>query len=119
MPIIRQTMRNVILKEKDWKMVVVAPNTHFHFPIAMVRVIVPGAMSEDKVFIPLEGIFKEFPADKFEFVLGAAEGLDPKGKVVSVSLNNGGAKREIGYDALIIATGAAARDDGEDSREAP
>lgn len=109
-PVIRQIMRTTVLTRKDLKMIVVAPNTHFHWPIAMPRVVVPGQMADDKVMFPLEPIFREYPADKFEFVLGKASALDPSGNIVTVALNTGDS-RAIAYDTLVIATGASARDD--------
>ncbi|KAF7557501.1 hypothetical protein G7046_g6026 [Stylonectria norvegica] len=109
-PLIRQTMVNSVLKRDDLKLVVVAPNSHFHWPIAMPRVVIPGQMADDKVLVPLEPIFKEYPASKFEFVQGKASSLDPSSKLVVVALNSGGSQ-SVKYDVLIIATGARARDD--------
>ncbi|KAH0493781.1 hypothetical protein TgHK011_000432 [Trichoderma gracile] len=108
-PLIRQTMRNVVLKDKEYNLIVVAPTTHFHWPIAMPRVIVPGQLSEDKAMIDLRPIFKEYPSDQFEFVLGAASALDPTGNTVSVSLNDGGS-RTINYHTLVVATGTSSKD---------
>ncbi|PNY24106.1 Apoptosis-inducing factor 2 [Tolypocladium capitatum] len=109
-PLIRQIMRSTVLTRKGLKMIVVAPNTHFHWPIAMPRVVVPGQMADDKVMFPLEPIFREYPADKFEFVLGRASELDPSANLVTVALNAGDS-RAISYDTLVIATGASAKDD--------
>lgn len=103
-PIIRQTMRNVVLPSSDYKLVVVAPNTHFHWPLAMPRVVVPDQMPMDKAITPLEGHFKQYPKDKFEHILDTASALDPSAKTVTV----GG--RTLGYDYLIVATGSSARD---------
>lgn len=108
-PTIRQTMRNVVLKNKDYNMIVVAPNTHFLWPIAMPRVIVPGQMSEDKVMVPLEAHFNEYPAEVFQFVLGKAINLDPEGNIVTVQVSSG-ESRDISYDTLVVATGASSRD---------
>lgn len=109
-PLIRQIMRNIVLKSKDYKMIVVAPTTHFHWPIAMPRVVVPGEMPDEKIMYPLEPTFKEYPASKFEFVLGSASELDPEGNVVTVALNDGGS-RSISYDTVFIATGSSANDE--------
>lgn len=109
-PAIRQIMRTVVLPSKEYKMIVVSPNTHFHWPLAMPRVVVPGAMDEDKVLLPLDPTFKEYPADKFEFVLGTANNLDPNGNVVSVALNSG-SSRSISYDTLIVSTGSSAKEE--------
>ncbi|UKZ83589.1 hypothetical protein TrVFT333_011398 [Trichoderma virens FT-333] len=108
-PLIRQTMRNVVLKEKDYNMVVVAPNTHFHWPIAMPRVIVPGQLPDDKAMIDLRPFFNEYPTDKFEFVQGTASALDPASNTVDVLLSSG-ASRTINYHTLVVATGTSSKD---------
>lgn len=105
LPIIRQTMRQVVLKSKDYNLVVVSPNTHMLFPIAMPRAIVPGQLSEDKYMVPLSKQFAQYPKDKFEHILGAADSLDPDAKIVKV------AGREVKYDTLIVATGATYKED--------
>ncbi|KAL7925275.1 hypothetical protein ACQKWADRAFT_283521 [Trichoderma austrokoningii] len=109
-PLIRQTMRNVVLKEKDYKMIVVAPNTHFHWPIAMPRVIVPGQLADDKAMIDLRPFFKEYPEDKFEFVLGTASAMDPASNTVTVDASEGGSSRTINYHTLVVATGSSSPD---------
>ncbi|CAM1508435.1 Fc.00g052830.m01.CDS01 [Cosmosporella sp. VM-42] len=109
-PLIRQTMVNTVLKRDGLKLIVVAPNTHFQWPIAMPRVVVPGQIADDKVLIPIEPGFAEYPASKFEFVKGKASSLDPGSKLVTVALNSG-STQSISYDTLIIATGARARED--------
>jgi NADH dehydrogenase FAD-containing subunit len=108
-PLIRQTMRNVVLKEKDYNMIVVAPNTHFHWPIAMPRVIVPGQLADDKAMIDLRPFFKDYPEDKFEFVIGTASAMDPASNTVTVSPTEGGS-RTINYHTIVIATGSSSKD---------
>jgi apoptosis-inducing factor 2 len=107
--IIPQVMKNFVLKQNDYKLVVVAPNTHVHWTIAMPRIIAPGLLPEDKGMVSLEPQFKGYPSSKFEFVLGAAGNLDPAAKVVTVTLNHGGS-RAVSYDTLIIATGTSTAD---------
>lgn len=109
-PLIRQTMVNTVLKRDDFKLIVVSPTAHFHWPIAMPRAIVPGQFEDEKVMFPLEPTFKEYPPSKFEFVQGKASSLDTTSNLVIVSLNAGGTQSVL-YDTLIIATGARARDD--------
>ena len=110
LPVIRQTMRKLVLSSSDYKMVVVAPNTHMLWPVAMPRVVVPGQLSLDKAMGPIDVDFKEYPADKFEHLLGTASTLDPNGKTVTVGLSAGG-ERSVSYDYLVVATGSSARDD--------
>ncbi|KAG9255249.1 uncharacterized protein F5Z01DRAFT_44124 [Emericellopsis atlantica] len=109
MPLIRQTMRNVVLPSDSYKLVVVAPNTHMLFPLAMPRVLVPGAMSEDKVLLPVSSQFSEYPSDKFQFLQGTAESLTPESNQLSVKSVDGN-MTELSYDYLIIATGSSSRD---------
>ncbi|KAJ4145756.1 hypothetical protein LMH87_004592 [Akanthomyces muscarius] len=110
--VIRQTMKSTVLPRHDIKMVVVSPSTHFLWPIAMPRAIVPGQLADDKVLYALQPTFAEYPAGKFEFVLGTASALDPDVKRVQVALGGDeGATRDVAYDVLVIATGAASRDD--------
>ncbi|KAM0204491.1 hypothetical protein ACHAPA_006738 [Fusarium lateritium] len=110
LPVIRQTMVNHVLKRNDLKMVVVAPNTHFLWPIAMPRVVVPGQISDDKVLIPFEPIFSTYPSDKFEWIQGKAVALDTNANVVSCEMNNTAAIREVNYHTLVIATGSRTRE---------
>ncbi|EQK98402.1 hypothetical protein G6O67_002341 [Ophiocordyceps sinensis] len=113
-PLIRQLMRTTVLGRDDLKLVVVAPNTHFYWPIAIPRVMVPGQLADDKVMFPWDAIFGQYPADKFEFVLGKASALDPSAKAVTVALgapDGHGSTRSVTYHTLVIATGATARDD--------
>jgi NADH dehydrogenase FAD-containing subunit len=109
--VIRQTMKSTVLKRNDIKMVVVSPSTHFLWPIAMPRAIVPGQFAGEKFMFPLETTFNEYPADKFEFVLGTASSLDPKTKQITVSVGKDSNRRVIQYDTVVIATGASAKND--------
>ncbi|KAI6782860.1 uncharacterized protein J7T54_002019 [Emericellopsis cladophorae] len=109
MPLIRQTMRNVVLPYDSYKLIVVAPNTHMLFPLAMPRVLVPGAMSEDKVFLPVSSQFSEYPGDKFQFLQGTAESLIPESNQLSVKGVDEN-QTKLSYDYLIVATGSSSRD---------
>jgi NADH dehydrogenase FAD-containing subunit len=118
-------MLNTVLKEKDYKLYVVTPNTHWHLPIAMPRVIVPGQMLEDKALIPLEPIFKQYPVEKFEWLRGSAQTVSTDTNAVTVRLADGSGVT-LEYHTLIVATGARSRDglpwkiveDTEKTREA-
>jgi NADH dehydrogenase FAD-containing subunit len=110
MPIIRQTMINQVLKRNDLKMVVVSPNNHFHWPVAMPRVVVPGQVPDEKALVPLAPTFVDYPSDKFEWIQGKAVALDTNSNLVSVELNDTSAVREVNYHTLIIATGSRTRD---------
>ncbi|CAI6092559.1 unnamed protein product [Clonostachys chloroleuca] len=107
-PVVRQTMVNIVLKDDNFKLVLVAPNTHFHWPISMPRTIVPVQHLEDKTFIPLTPTFSDYPPQKFSFVRGKAVSLDPESNSVTVGLAAGGSL-SVPYHTLIIAIGARAR----------
>lgn len=108
MTTLRQLMKNVVLPSSEYKAILVAPDTHFHWPIAMPRAIVPGQIPTDKVLSPLSARFKDYPASKFEHVIGKASNLDPDGQTVAVELVSGGTK-SVSYDYLVIATGTSAK----------
>lgn len=109
MPVIHQTMKTTILKSKDLKMVVVSPSDYFLWPIAMPRAVVPGQLPDAKVLYELPPAFKNYPADKFEFVLGNATAIDTGRNVANITLNQAGS-REIEYDVLVVATGSSAKE---------
>lgn len=108
-PLIRQIMLKSVLQQDDFRLTVIAPNTHFHWPIAMPRVILPDHWSEHKVMFELYPFFKDYPPERFEFVLGAASSMDLEGKHITVALNRGGVYT-VHYDTLVIATGSTAQD---------
>ena len=109
MPLIRQVMRTMVLPADDLKLVVVCPNTHMHWTLAMVRHVVPGKFRDDDLMIDLKPIFAQYPADKFEWVMGKATALEPSSNIVEVGLNGGG-QRSVPYDVLVAATGSTAAD---------
>jgi NADH dehydrogenase FAD-containing subunit len=91
------------------KVTLVSPNSHLYWNLATTRAIIPGAIEEDKIFHSISDGFKQYSADKFEFILATAEGLDVEGKKVSVSGNNG--PTDLSYDILILATGSRTKED--------
>jgi NADH dehydrogenase FAD-containing subunit len=110
LPLIHQVMRRHALKRDDLKLIMVAPNTHMHWAIAMPRIVVPGQMDDSKVMIELGPLFKQYPPDKFERILGKASGLDANSNTLTVTLNDGGKQRDVKYDYLIVATGSSSSD---------
>ncbi|KAJ6785934.1 hypothetical protein PWT90_01308 [Aphanocladium album] len=112
--VIRLTMRSTVLKRSDVRMVVISPSTHFIWPLAMPRAVLPGQFIDHQFMFELRPILSDYPADKFEFILGTANALDTGSKMITVSLNDGvgevgatAAKRIVAYDAVVIATGAS------------
>jgi NADH dehydrogenase FAD-containing subunit len=108
------------LPKTGLKVVLVSPNSHFLWNVAAPRGIIPGEISEDELFIPIAPTFEKYTADEFEFVLGAAESIEPKRNTVHVRLSScdssniigdgqpgtDGAATSVVYDHLIIATGS-------------
>lgn len=94
----------------DLKVILVSPNTHMYWAFASVRGILPGGLEEDKLMLPIAPGFKKYAADKFEFVLGKAQDLEPSSNSVTVQTNDG-AVRKLEYHTLVIATGSSAREE--------
>lgn len=94
----------------DLKVILVSPNTHMYWAFASVRGILPGGLEEDKLMLPVAPGFNKYSADKFEFVLGKAQDLEPSSNSVTVQTNDG-ATRKLEYHTLVIATGSSARED--------
>jgi NADH dehydrogenase FAD-containing subunit len=82
-----------------FKITIVSPNTHLYWNLAA-PVGAVGLYSNDILFRAIEPGFKQY-GDKFEFVLGTAETLDPQAK--TVTLADG---KTLDYDWLILATGS-------------
>lgn len=94
----------------DLKVILVSPNTHMYWSFASVRGILPGGLEEDKLMLPIAPAFKKYSSDKFEFVLGKAQDLEPASNSVTVQTNEG-AVRKLDYHTLVIATGTSAREE--------
>ncbi|KAF5615863.1 amid-like mitochondrial oxidoreductase [Fusarium sp. NRRL 25303] len=92
-------------KVEGLKVVLVSPNTHHLWNIAVVRGIVPGQLSDDKLFHPIAPGFERYPASAFEFVLGSAILVDvPKGHV---QVQTAETTKNIHYTHLVVATGSS------------
>jgi len=91
------------------KITLVSPNTHLYWNIAATRAIVPGEITDEKLFSSIATGFKQYTADKFEFVVGTAEGLDVENKTVVVSRDS--ERSSLNYDILILATGSRPKEE--------
>lgn len=80
-------------------------NSHFYWNLAAVRAIVPGVLTEDQYARPIAPGFAKYPADAFEFIIGAAETVNPTTKTVKVVVGADASERELSYDYLVVATG--------------
>ncbi|WYZ46358.1 hypothetical protein EsH8_IX_000583 [Colletotrichum jinshuiense] len=90
--------------EEDLRVILVSKTTHFYWNMASVRAIVPGVVTDEQVFQPIEPGFANYPKESFEFVLGTVTGLDVGRKSALVSTSSG--PRSLPYDYLVLATGA-------------
>lgn len=99
-----------LLKQTDKigpiKITLVSPNTHFYWNMASPRGLVPGQITDERLFQPIVAGFKQYPTTQFDFILGSAESLDTNAKEVSIS-----GDRKLKYDFLILATGSRTRGD--------
>ena len=91
------------------KIILVSPNTHHYWNLASARALVPGQIPDDKIFQAIAPGFKQYPADKFEFIVGSAESLDVETKKVTVAGSEG--QKVLDYDILILATGSSTKGD--------
>ncbi|KAK7427253.1 hypothetical protein QQZ08_006189 [Neonectria magnoliae] len=105
LPLAHKLLKYTVPKISGLKVILTSPNSHFFWNVAATRGIIPDEIPNNQLFLPIQPAFAQYSADNFEFVLGAADGIDAAGNTVSISLNEG-SKRSIPYDQLIIATGS-------------
>ncbi|KAM0324090.1 hypothetical protein ACHAQA_008280 [Verticillium albo-atrum] len=107
--IAHRALKNTVPKADNLKVIIVTPNTDHYWNLASTRGIVPGQFGDEALFTPLAPAFAQYPKDSYELVIGTAETLNPDASQVVVRTATG-AERTIAYDALVVATGAHARD---------
>ncbi|CAM1511519.1 Fc.00g090320.m01.CDS01 [Cosmosporella sp. VM-42] len=95
--------------EEGLKVILVSKNSHFYWNLASVRAVIPGIVKDDQILAPIELGLEQYPPENREFILGAATGIDPTSKTVTVSTDSG--DREVTYDYLVLATGANGAND--------
>lgn len=89
------------------KITLVTPNTHHYWNLASPRAILPRDYNEDSLFEDIAQGFSQYPADRFEFVLGTASRLDVSSQIVEVRTSTlGTGESQIKYDFLVLATGS-------------
>lgn len=91
------------------KVILVTPNTHFYWNLGACRALVPGQLKDEKIFQAIAPGFKQYTADRFEFIVGSAESLDVETKKVTITGASG--QSELSYDILILATGSSTKED--------
>ena len=106
LPLAHKLLKHTLPKTKGGlKVVLVSPNSHFYWNVAAVRGVIPGAIPDEQLFLPITPGFAQYAAENFEFVLGRAERLDQEKNIVEATLNDG-THRSLSYDQLVIATGS-------------
>ncbi|KAH7121060.1 hypothetical protein B0J11DRAFT_56015 [Dendryphion nanum] len=99
----------------SYQVVLVSPSEH-----AMCRPACPRALisnnffDQDRLFVSVAEQFSHYPSSSFQFLHGAAIGLDEQSRTVSVQLAKAGnsdglsaGKKVLGFHTLVIATGAS------------
>ena len=108
LPLAHKLLKYTLPKAKDGlKVLLVSPNSHFYWNVAAVRGVIPGAIPDEQLFIPIEPGFAPYSAN-FEFILGKVESLDPETNTIEVARNDG-TRCSLSYDQLVIATGSQIR----------
>lgn len=87
------------------KVIIVSPSSSFYWNLAATRGIIPGAIPDSQLFLPIEPGLARYPKHQWNFVLGKATSIDPDRNGVQILLNDGKG-RVITYDQLVIATGS-------------
>ena len=108
LPLAHKLLKYTLPKLKTLKVILVSPNTHFYWNVAAVRGVIPDAIPDEQLFLPIEPGFARYPTENFEFLLGSANRLKPELNIVDVRSTNGMA-RSVSYDHLVIATGSQIR----------
>ncbi|KAJ4260474.1 hypothetical protein NW762_007215 [Fusarium torreyae] len=105
LPLAHKLLKYTVPKVSDLKVILVSPNSHFFWNVAATRGIIPDAIPDEQLFLPIQPAFDQYPSGNFEFVLGRADKINTETNNVQV-LSSDGVSREIPYDQLIIATGS-------------
>jgi NADH dehydrogenase FAD-containing subunit len=106
LPLAHKLLKYTLPKVKEGlKVYLVSPNSHFYWNIAAVRGVIPGAIPDEQLFLPIEPGFTKFTFENFEFVRGKAESLNTEQSTATVAKNDG-TQISLTYDQLVIATGS-------------
>ncbi|TVY66028.1 Oxidoreductase ptaL [Fusarium oxysporum f. sp. cubense] len=105
LPLAHKLLKHTLPKVPDLKVILASPNSHFFWNVAATRGIIPDAIPDEQLFLPIKPGFNQYPSENFEFLLGKADGVDAESSTVHV-ISNENTRREITYDELVIATGS-------------
>ncbi|KAF4961734.1 hypothetical protein FGADI_97 [Fusarium gaditjirri] len=105
LPLAHKLLKYTLPKVSDLKVILVSPNSHFFWNVAATRGIIPDAIPDEQLFLPIKPGFDQYRSENFEFLLGKADGVDAQSSTVHV-ISNENTRRKITYDELVIATGS-------------
>ncbi|KAJ4195001.1 hypothetical protein NW755_002424 [Fusarium falciforme] len=105
LPLAHKLLKYTAPKVSGLKVILVSPNSHFFWNVAATRGIIPDAIPDDQLFLPIKPAFDQYPSESFEFVLGKADKINPAANSVQISSEEG-IRRDIVYNQLVIATGS-------------
>ncbi|KAF5602047.1 apoptosis-inducing factor 2 [Fusarium pseudoanthophilum] len=105
LPLAHRLLKHTLPKVPDLKVILVSPNSHFFWNVAATRGMIPDAIPDEQLFLPIKPGFDQYPPENFEFLLGKADGVDAESSNVHV-FSNENIRGEIRYDELVIATGS-------------
>ncbi|MCJ1473340.1 hypothetical protein MMC13_001991 [Lambiella insularis] len=109
LPLAHKLLKYTLPKAKDGlKVILISPNSHFYWNVAATRGVIPGAIPDEQLFLPIEHGFSRYSAENFEFVLGKVERLEPERNIVEVAKTDK-TQCALSYDQLVIATGSQIR----------
>lgn len=93
------------LSTTPFKITLISRDSHFYWIIAIPRGVIPGQLSDDQLFQPIEPGFSLYPAGKFEFIQGSASAINIVNKTIEIS-DTTDKIRTLSYDTLILGTGS-------------
>lgn len=92
-------------KSTTYKVTLVTPSSHFFWKIAAPRAVADPNFNLDTIFLPIADGFKDYPSDRYAFVLGTATSLSAQQQTITVTLESS-SETTLSYSTLIIATGS-------------
>lgn len=98
----------VLPNTKGYKVVLVSPSAQVMCRPACPRALISDDMfPQDKLFVDIPSIFKQYDSENFLFIQGAATNLNHGERAVSVTQKGSSGTIVLSYYALVIVTGAS------------
>lgn len=109
LPLAHKLLKYTVPKVKEGlKVILVSPDDHFFWNVAATRGVIPGAISDEQLFLPIQPGFNRYDSHSFEYIQGKAESLNPESSTVDI-VQNDGKRSSLSYTYLVIATGSKLR----------